>query len=89
MSAAIATKEDFDKFQRTIVKMLKEVNNSTQKEWLTKEECLSLYGIKDRTLTELRQTRKVVFSKVGNTCIYKHDSIIELIEENKIEAMSH
>ncbi|MBD3831273.1 MAG: hypothetical protein IE890_12415 [Arcobacter sp.] len=87
MSASILTMEDFEKFQRKLFRMLEESKSSTPKDWITKEECLSLYGIKDRTLTELRAKRMVEFSKVGNSCIYKHSSIVNLIESNKIEAI--
>lgn len=87
MSANILTMDDFEKFQKKLFRMLEEAKTSTSKDWITKEECLSLYGIKDRTLTELRAKRMVEFSKVGNSCIYKHSSITYLIESNKIEAI--
>lgn len=87
MSASILTMEDFEKFQNKLFRMLEEAKTSTSKDWITKEECLSLYGIKDRTLTELRAKRMIEFSKVGNSCIYKHSSITYLIESNKIEAI--
>ena len=87
MSANILAMDDFEKFQRKLFRMLEESKTSTAKDWLTKEECFSIYGIKDRTLTELRAKRIVEFSKVGNSCIYKHSSIVYLIESNKIEAI--
>jgi hypothetical protein len=87
MSANILTMEDFEAFQRKLFKMIESTSSSQEKEYITKQECFEKYAIKERTLTELKKDRRVTFSKVGNTHIYKHSSIIEYIEKNQIEAV--
>ena len=82
---SIATVEDFDKLEKKILKHI----DSTKKEklYISKQECFDIFGIKERTLTELRQNRSITYSKIGNSCVYKYSSIIEYIERRSIKAI--
>lgn len=87
MSANILTIDDFEAFQKKLFKMMEESSPSQKKEYITKQECLEIYGIKERTLTDLKSKREITFSKVGNSHIYKHSSILDYISRNQIEAI--
>ena len=84
----IITMEDFNKFKEDMLKALSVAKTKEKKQYITKQECLEEFGIKDRTLVELWNKREVTFSKVGNTYIYKYTSILDYLEKNEIEAIN-
>ncbi len=88
MSVSIVTMEDFEKFEAKLFRLLQSSESTSKKEYITKLECLELFGIKERTLTELRSKRELTFAKVGNSYIYKYSSVIEYLEKNQIEAIN-
>ena len=82
----IITQEEFEKFEKRLFDKLLTIIE--KKDYLTKEDCFELYGIKERTLTTLRDNRKITFSKVGNTCLYKYSSLIDYIDKNSIKSVA-
>ncbi len=81
------TKEDLYLFQMNFLNLIERVGLIANKEYLTKEECFNLFGIKERTLTELRKNRAITYTKVGNSCVYKYSSLISYLQEREIKAI--
>jgi hypothetical protein len=82
----IVTFEDFEKFEKKLLNQISSINQ--KKEYISKEECFKIFGIKERTLTTLRDRREISFSKVGNSCFYKYSSIEQYFKKNTIEAIA-
>ncbi len=82
----VLLKLDLQPFASQLIQLLAEhiPDSSTQKEYITKKECMNLLGIKSpTTLQKLRDLGAFDFTKVGGIYLYKHSSIMEYLEENK------
>lgn len=62
------------------------------KEYYTTEEVASgadgIPKIRKTTLRNLRSTRKIRFSKIGNECVYKKEWIQEYIDKNEVQPIA-
>lgn len=87
MSIAIPTLEDFKRLEKKIEKLLESQSTGMDRKYITKDECFQLFGLKDRTLVELRGKRAIAFTRAGNSYIYNYKSIEKYLENNEIEAL--
>lgn len=62
------------------------------KEYYTTEEVASgvdgIPKIRKTTLRNLRQTRKIRYTKIGNECMYKREWIQEYINKNEVQPIA-
>lgn len=62
------------------------------KEYYTTDEVARGIGelppIKKTTMRNLRQLRRIRFSKVGNECVYKKEWIQEYIDKNEVQPIA-
>lgn len=47
-----------------------------------------LLPIKEVTLRNLRSSRKIKYTKLGNECVYKKEWIEEYLKKNEVEAIA-
>lgn len=82
----IFTVEDFEKFEKKLLSHIDSIKN--HKNYISKNECFEIFGIKERTLTELRSNREITFSKIGNSCVYEYNSILQYLDKKAIKAIA-
>lgn len=63
------------------------VRRATQKEYLTKQELMSLTGYSSRTIQHLRDTRQIPYSQHGRKIVYPYKGILEYLDRNNVEAV--
>jgi len=54
------------------------------KDWITEKDTQKLLGKKTTTLYNLRRQGKLVSTKNGNTTYYSMESIMKLLDDNKV-----
>lgn len=63
-----------------------------KKEYYTTEEVAAgvdgIPKIKKTTLRNLRQLRKIRYTKVGNECVYKKEWIQEYLDRNEVQPIA-
>lgn len=56
-----------------------------KKEWLNASECMEMLGVRKTTLSKLRQTGAISYSKFGRKILYNAESVELYLHENKLE----
>lgn len=56
-----------------------------KKEWLTASECMAKLNIRRTTLSKLRQTGAISYSKFGRKILYNAESLEVYLQENQLE----
>lgn len=80
MPTQIITTDDLREFKQELLSEIKSMiekksANAIQKKWLRTKEVLNLLGISTNTLTMLRVTGKLPFTKIGGTLYFDYDDI--------------
>ncbi len=85
MPTQIITTDDLREFKVELLsdfkKLLEEKQqNTVRKKWLRTKEVLNLLGISTNTLTSLRSTGQLPFTKVGGTLYFDYDDILNMMQ---------
>jgi hypothetical protein len=74
------------KFEKRFIEILKEYldsqsrNKAETRKWVRTDEAMNVLACSKSQLQRYKNKDKIVFKKLGNTCYYLHQSLIELIE---------
>lgn len=84
--AQLITIEDLEAFKTDLLDGIKELLKSATdiqggKEWLKSSEVRKMLGVSPGTLQNLRVNGKLPFTKIGRLIFYRHQDIIELLQE--------
>ena len=84
MEIELITKHDLDEFKKDIIDTLQHLltNGTQSKRWLKSEEVQEMLSISPSTLQNLRQTRKIPFTRLGGVYYYPEQGIIDELEKN-------
>jgi hypothetical protein len=82
----ILTKEDLKEFKVELLQEFKLVvgDVSQNVQWLKSGEVASILGISTSTLKNLRDSRRISFTKLGGTLFYCMSDINQVLQANKI-----
>ena len=77
----------FDKRIREILKeeIPKLLKDLGKKEWLTKEELMTLTGWSGRTIQHIRDSEQIPYTQHGRKILYPRNGIIKFFEDHRIE----
>lgn len=77
----------FDKHVRQILKeeIPKLLKDLGKKEWLTKEELMTLTGWSSRTIQHMRDSKQIPYSQHGRKILYPREGILEFLEDHYIK----
>lgn len=83
-SYQLLTKGDLVEFKNILISELKELinHNPKPKQWLKSGEVRELLKISSGTLQNLRINGTLNYTKVGNIIYYKHEDILNILENN-------
>jgi len=85
MNVELITKEDLKQFKTemlTEIKHLIKPGQGQSKQWLKSYEVRKLLNISPGTLQNLRVNGILRYTKIGGLLYYKHEDIIQLLENN-------
>ena len=91
MQTYIPTRTELDSaiseaVERTMRSLVPEIiRKATAKEFLTKEELQEMTGWSYRTIQNLRDTRKIPFTKHGKKILYQYDGVMEFFKKNHVK----
>ncbi|MBK7149036.1 MAG: helix-turn-helix domain-containing protein [Bacteroidetes bacterium] len=83
--------EEFERLHRKIdrvcamVQGMPTTHHTDLGEWLTEEQARELLQRGATSLWDLRKSKKIIASKIGNRNYYNRQSIINYLEKNKIK----
>ena len=82
----ILTKEDLNEFKAELIQEFKVVIEAEAQnvQWLKSAEVASILGISTGTLKNLRDSRRIAFTKLGGTLLYCMSDINQVLQANKI-----
>jgi hypothetical protein len=83
----IVSKSDFDEFKEVVLSRLDDALNKTNesREWYRSVEVADMLGISTGTLKNLRDSRRISFTKVGGTLLYRLTDINQMLLANMIQ----
>lgn len=84
MKISIIDVEDFKQILRSEINNLNNQKNQSKKDWLTKEELISLTGWSNRTIQHLRDSGQIPYSQHGRKILYPYKGICEFLERNLV-----
>tara|TARA_A100000171_G_C2138699_1_gene152691 strand:+ start:2156 stop:2428 length:273 start_codon:yes stop_codon:yes gene_type:complete len=84
MQVELITREDLEKFKEEVFERLTSLlaNGHYSKRWLKSEDVQDMLGISPSTLQNLRQSRKIPFTRLGGVYYYPEQGIIDELEKN-------
>lgn len=92
MAVNIITQEDLNEFRNLLLNDLKEMLQAKApqpKKWLRSSEVRKLLNISLGTLQNLRINGTLSYTKVGGTMYYDYQDIEQLLNGNKVNALSN
>ena len=84
MSVEVITREDLQIFRQNLLNDIKSLlgkSGPQVKEWLKAVEVRKLLNISSGTLSTLRVTRKLRYSKIGGTYYYRYQDIQKMLTD--------
>jgi len=84
MQVELITKKDLEQFKKEVLETLCCLldNGHKSKRWLKSEDVQEMLGISPSTLQNLRQSRKIPFTRLGGVYYYPEQGIIDELEKN-------
>ena len=83
----LVTREDLEQFKTELFDLLKKTGIATsseiQKQWLKNAEVRKMLKISPSTLQNLRINGTLRYTKIGGIYYYKHEDIVNVLEENQ------
>jgi hypothetical protein len=87
MSILVITAEDLERQLQKVVDEVKfAVSNidSSNVRWIRSKQVKELLGISDSKLQTMRINRSITYSQIDGTYFYDKESILSLLEQNKV-----
>lgn len=84
MQVELITKQDLEEFKKEVFEAISNLvdNGHKSKRWLKSEEVQEMLSISPSTLQNLRQSRKIPFTRLGGVYYYPEQGIIDELEKN-------
>ena len=84
MKVELITKEDLEQFKKEVFEAISYLvdNGHKSKRWLKSEEVQEMLSISPSTLQNLRQSRKIPFTRLGGVYYDPEQGIIDELEKN-------
>lgn len=83
----LVTKEDLEHFRARLLQefkyLLKENSQPTIKKWMKSREVMKLLEISAGTLQTMRNSKVIVFMKIGGAIYYDRDDIYGMFDQHK------
>ena len=87
MSILVITAEDLERQLQKFVDEVKSAvtnNDSSNVRWIRSKQVKELLGISDSKLQTMRINRSITYSQIDGTYFYDKESILSLLEQNKV-----
>ena len=87
MSILVINAEDLERQLQKVVDEVKSAvtnNDSSNVRWIRSKQVKELLGISDSKLQTMRINRSITYSQIDGTYFYDKDSILSLLEQNKV-----
>ena len=87
MSILVINAEDLERQLQKVVDEVKSAvtnNDSSTVRWIRSKQVKELLGISDSKLQTMRINRSITYSQIDGTYFYDKESILSLLEQNKV-----
>ena len=87
MSILVINAEDLERQLQKVVDEVKSAvtnNDSSTVRWIRSKHVQELLGISDSKLQTMRINRSITYSQIDGTYFYDKESILSLLEQNKV-----
>ena len=87
MSILVINAEDLERQLQKVVDEVKSAvtnNDSSTVRWIRSKQVKELLGISDSKLQTMRINRSITYSQIDGTYFYDKESILSLLEHNKV-----
>jgi hypothetical protein len=87
MSILVINAEDLERQLQKVVDEVKSAvtnNDSSNVRWIRSKQVKELLGISDSKLQTMRINRSITYSQIDGTYFYDKESILSLLEQNKV-----
>jgi hypothetical protein len=87
MSILVITAEDLERQLQKVVDEVKSavtITDSNNVRWIRSKQVKELLGVSDSKLQTMRINRSITYSQIDGTYFYDKDSILSLLEQNKV-----
>jgi Ser-tRNA(Ala) deacylase AlaX len=87
MSILVINAEDLERQLQKVVDEVKSAvtnNDSSNIRWIRSKQVKELLGISDSKLQTMRINRSITYSQIDGTYFYDKESILSLLEQNKV-----
>ncbi|MEQ9229499.1 MAG: helix-turn-helix domain-containing protein [Cyclobacteriaceae bacterium] len=84
MQVELITRKDLEDFKEEVFQRLDSLlaKGHYSKRWLKSEDVQEMLSISPSTLQNLRQSRKIPFTRLGGVYYYPEQGIIDILEKN-------
>ena len=87
MSVIVITEEALEyRLEKLVVDITNSIgkNDNIESRWIRSKQVKELLGISDSKLQTMRVNRSLTFSQIDGTYFYDRDSIMQILEQNKV-----
>ena len=87
MSILVITAEDLERQLQKVVDEVKSavtITDSDNVRWIRSKQVKELLGVSDSKLQTMRINRSITYSQIDGTYFYDKESILSLLEQNKV-----
>ena len=87
MSILVINAEDLERQLQKVVDEVKSAvtnNDSSNVRWIRSKQVKELLGISDSKLQTMRINRSITYSQIDGTYFYDKESILSLLDQNKV-----
>lgn len=87
MSVIVITEEALEyRLEKLVVDITNSIgkNDKIESRWIRSKQVKELLGISDSKLQTMRVNRSLTYSQIDGTYFYDRDSIMQILEQNKI-----
>ena len=87
MSVIVITAEELDhRLQKVVADITNTIgkNDNIESRWIRSKQVKELLGISDSKLQTMRINRSLTYSQIDSTYFYDRDSIMQILEQNKV-----
>ena len=87
MSILVITAEDLERQLQKVVDEVKSavtITDSNNVRWIRSKQVKELLGVSDSKLQTMRINRSITYSQIDGTYFYDKESILSLLEQNKV-----
>jgi len=87
MSILVITAEDLERQLQKVVDEVKSavtITDSNNVRWIRSKQVKGLLGVSDSKLQTMRINRSITYSQIDGTYFYDKESILSLLEQNKV-----